>query len=58
MEYSSITVMPPQADLPPGRTYQCDECGTRLRPCQPHSAMEPHPHQTLLAMEIKVEAAA
>jgi len=56
--YSSISIMPPQPDLPPGRTYRCDECGTRLRSGQPHSALEPTPHQTLLAMEIREEAAA
>lgn len=45
-----LTKMEPQADLPPGDTYQCEHCGTRLRPGQPHSALEPIPHQTYRAV--------
>jgi hypothetical protein len=30
-----------------GRVVRCEVCGTLLRPGQPHSAVEPEPHQTL-----------
>jgi hypothetical protein len=33
-----------QPDLPAGRATRCTACGTRLRPGQPHTAMEPYPH--------------
>jgi len=51
----NVTVRPlgPQDDLPgprPGTgggvAYRCNGCGTRLRPGQPHTALEPYPHQT------------
>ena len=30
-----------------GRVVRCEVCGTLLRPGQPHSGVEPEPHQTL-----------
>lgn len=55
VDHVPVSLMPPQADLPPGPTLQCSVCKTRLRPGQPHTALEPYPHQTLLAMGITVE---
>ncbi len=33
-----------------GRVLQCSECGTLLRPGQPHSALKPTPHQSIGAL--------
>jgi hypothetical protein len=35
-----------------GRVVRCEVCGTLLRPGQPHSAVEPEPHQTLDMMTV------
>ena len=34
-------------DLPPGRTWLCSACRTRIRTGQPHRAVEPYPHATI-----------
>jgi len=39
-------------DLPAGRTFECSECGTRLRIGQPHTALQPKPHVTLDALTV------
>jgi len=49
-EPTTLRLLPPQADLPPGRTYECSACRTRVREGQPHTASEPHPHQTYAAL--------
>ena len=41
-----------------GRVYQCSECGTLLRSGQPHSALKPHPHQSLDALVVVEPAVA
>lgn len=46
----ALEVVVPQTDLPPGRTFVCRHCGTRLRLGQPHSALKPWPHQNLDAL--------
>lgn len=33
-------------------TFSCAICGTRIRPGQPHSALEPEPHQTVGALVV------
>jgi hypothetical protein len=33
-------------------TLQCSECGTRIRPGQPHTAIEPTPHQSYEALTV------
>jgi len=49
-ETTVVYRLPPQPDLPPGETFRCGECGTRLRSGQPHSALEPKPHFTIAAL--------
>lgn len=38
---------------PKGRVFQCSECGTLIRPGQPHTALEPTPHQAFDALIVK-----
>jgi hypothetical protein len=47
----------PQPDLPPGDTFRCLVCGTRIRPGQPHSALAPEAHYTVDALLVREEAA-
>ncbi len=49
---SLLVTVSDQPDLPFGTTYQCQACGTRVRPGQPHSATLPHPHQTYDALTV------
>ena len=49
-EEVSLVPLPPQEDLPPGPTWRCSCCGTRVRSGQPHTAVEPRPHQTFGAL--------
>lgn len=30
--------------------YQCSDCGTLIRPGQPHTALKPRPHQSFAAL--------
>ena len=39
--------MKPQEDLPPGDTFQCLDCGARVRTGEIHSALSPRPHRSL-----------
>jgi len=52
-----VIELPSQTDLPPGKTFKCMECGTRIREGQPHTALAPRPHQTLslLIASIRVD---
>lgn len=36
---------PEAAEMPPGKTWRCGACRTRLRRGQPHSARRPWPHE-------------
>jgi hypothetical protein len=49
---ATLIPMPPQEDLPDGLTWQCSECGTRVRRGQPHSALEPTPHMSYAALTV------
>jgi hypothetical protein len=49
-EEVGLTLLDPQPDLPPGPTYECGVCGTRIRTGQSHSAKLPHLHWNLAAM--------
>jgi hypothetical protein len=42
-----LAPLPPQRDLPPGDTFKCRACGTRVRRGQVHIALKPWPHDTL-----------
>ena len=52
-EDARVVLLEPQADLPPGNTWRCTACGTRLRRGQPHSALEPYPHQAMNALLVR-----
>jgi hypothetical protein len=49
---TKLVLMTPQKDLPPGPTWQCQDCGERVRTGQPHIALEPFPHSTLEACTV------
>ena len=49
-EETTLILLPPQDDLPLGRTYRCSACGARLRNGQLHTADQPHPHTTFAAL--------
>jgi hypothetical protein len=49
-EVELVLVMTPQEDLPPGPTWRCSACRTRIRTGQPHSAQLPWPHYTVQAL--------
>jgi len=36
-----------QRDLPPGQTWLCMACGTRVKVGQPHRSVTPYPHATI-----------
>lgn len=42
-----------RGDLPPGRVFLCDTCGTRLKEGQPHSSVQPKPHQSLTTLVVR-----
>lgn len=39
--------LPTQDSLPPGDTFKCRACGTRVRRGQVHIGLKPWPHDTL-----------
>ena len=52
LEETIVYRLSEQTALPPGPTFQCSACGTRLRSGQPHSATRPWPHSTLAALVV------
>ena len=50
---SDVIELPLQKDLPPGPTWRCMACGTRLRTGQPHSAVLPEPHYSIEVVEAR-----
>ena len=39
-----------QRDLPPGETFKCPHCGTRIRTGQVHVSRLPYPHESLATL--------
>ncbi len=52
---STYTTNPGRPKAGVGEVFQCETCGTYLRAGQPHSALQPEPHQTLGALILLVD---
>lgn len=50
MEGLGLRLIATPPELPPGRTFKCDDCGATVREGCPHTALVPYPHQTYQAL--------